>query len=68
MLSAAQFAKRGAKVTVYEKRNLETQLRPGIGWSISLGDMASQCIEDAGLSADFGDAARCATSSPYKHP
>lgn len=58
VLSAAHFAKRGAKVTVYETRQLEKQVAPGRGWSIALGDLATRSIEDAGLSADFGEAGR----------
>lgn len=63
VLTAAHFAKRGARVTVYEKRTVPQQNVPGLGWSIGLGDVATGAIEAAGLSADFGAAGRCALSS-----
>ena len=66
VLSAAHFAKRGAKVTVYEKRPLQKQDAPGRGWSIALGELATHCIEAAGLSADFGAAGRCDLRIVYR--
>lgn len=59
VLTAAQFAKRGARVTVYERRTLQQQESSGLGWTIALADAATAAIEDAGLSADFGPAGLC---------
>lgn len=59
VLCAAQFAKLGADVTVYERRTLAEQQDPGIGWSIALGGVACQSIEAAGLSSDFGPLKQC---------
>lgn len=63
VLCAAQFAKQGANVTVYERRTLAEQQDPGIGWSIALGGVACQSIEAAGLSSDFGPLKRYFSSS-----
>ena len=60
MLCAAQFAKQGAAVTVYERRTLAQQQDPGIGWSIALGGVSCKAMEDAGLSSEFGPRRRCA--------
>lgn len=59
LLTSAHFAKRGARVTVYEKRTLQQQESPGFGWTIALGDVATAAIAEAGLSADFGTAGLC---------
>jgi 2-polyprenyl-6-methoxyphenol hydroxylase-like FAD-dependent oxidoreductase len=59
VLCAAQFAKQGANVTVYERRTYAEQQDPGIGWSIAIGGVAVQSIEAAGLSADLGPLKKC---------
>jgi 2-polyprenyl-6-methoxyphenol hydroxylase-like FAD-dependent oxidoreductase len=59
VLTAAHFAKRGAKVTVYERRTAQQQNDPARGWSIALGEVATGAIEAAGLSADFGVGGMC---------
>jgi 2-polyprenyl-6-methoxyphenol hydroxylase-like FAD-dependent oxidoreductase len=58
VLTAAHFAKRGAHVTVYERRTAQQQSDPVRGWSIALGDVATDSITAAGLSADFGPEGR----------
>lgn len=60
VLTAAHFAKHGARVSVYEKRTASEQQAPRLGWTIALGDVATGAIEQAGLSADFGRSGLCA--------
>lgn len=53
MLCAAQFAKHGALVTVFERAS-EVESEEKSGWNITLGQTAKRAIEAAGLSTDFG--------------
>lgn len=58
MLCAAQLARLGARVQVFE-RTEGTAPSPAV-WSISLGRCAKDAIEAAGLSSEFGPELRCA--------
>lgn len=60
ILAAAQFAKLGATVTVYERCSVSQQNSAALGWVIGLGQVARNAIEAAGLCADFLPSARCA--------
>jgi 2-polyprenyl-6-methoxyphenol hydroxylase-like FAD-dependent oxidoreductase len=62
-LCAAHFAKRGARVTVYEPRTVAQQTSVQLGWSIAMGRMGTDAIDAAGLSSDFGPTYRCSTYS-----
>ena len=69
ILAAAQFAKLGATVAVYEGRSLSRQHAAAQGWVIALGKVAREAIEAAGLSAGFGPSSRCeACGSHYLEP
>ena len=63
MLCAAAFAQQGADVRVFERRSVEEQGAPELGWSIALGRVAREALEAAGLSSDFGPSARCLHAS-----
>jgi D-arabinose 1-dehydrogenase-like Zn-dependent alcohol dehydrogenase len=65
LLAAAHFAASGARVTVYERRSAEQQRSLQLGWTIALGKVATDAIEDAGISANFGLECK---SAPPVHP
>jgi aspartate oxidase len=58
-LCAAQFAKRGARVTVYERKYFQEQASVTLGWPIALSRMGTDPIEAAGLSSNFGATQEC---------
>ena len=47
-------------VTVYEPRSLKDQTSLRLGWPIALGNMATDAVEAADLSSDFGTEYECA--------
>jgi hypothetical protein len=59
VLAAAQMARLGARVDIFEKASGEFEDELGSGWIIGLADMAKRAIEDAGLSAKFPENVRC---------
>lgn len=64
-LCAAQFAKRGARVTVYERKSCDEQVSVRLGWPIALGRMGTDAIDAAGLSSDFGPTYECGLQSHH---
>ena len=65
MLCAAQLARLGAAVEVFERHDPEaadTGRPPPAVWSIALGTVARRAIEAAGLNPDFGPQWKCVSS------
>eukprot|EP00892_Ulva_mutabilis_P001613 jgi/Ulvmu1/11452/UM076_0027.1 len=63
LLAAAQLARLGAKVKVFERLSPQDQIIPPSVWAICLGKIAADAIVGAGLNPDFGVQWRAVGSS-----